>query len=76
MGFWKWQNYNEFSKELLPYDRDCLEYCEKGTGIIRLFKKGSNNIILVAGNPASVTREAAGWLRNGNNLKGIEVVVK
>ena len=69
---------NKFSAELLPYKRDCLEYIEEGTAVIRLFKTGSSSYaVLIAGNPISKTREAAGWLRDYSSydLEGGEVIV-
>ena len=69
---------NEFSAELLPYERDCMEYIEEGTAVIRIFKTGSNSYaVLVAGNPISKTREAASYLREDSTkeLEGVEVSV-
>ena len=70
---------NKFSKELIPYSRDCLEYIQEGTGVIRLFKTGKNNYaVLVAGNPITMTRKAATWLKDyqKHDLEGAEVIVR
>ncbi|MBR9691443.1 hypothetical protein GOV06_01530 [Candidatus Woesearchaeota archaeon] len=68
---------NEFSAELLPYSRDCLEYIKEGTAVIRIFSTGSGYAVLVAGNPISKTREAASYLREDSSkkLEGVEVIV-
>ncbi|MBW2996449.1 hypothetical protein KY332_04055 [Candidatus Woesearchaeota archaeon] len=69
---------NEFSAELLPYERDCLEYIEEGTAVIRIFKTGSYSYaVMVAGNPISKTREAASYLRadSSKKLEGVEMVI-
>ncbi len=68
---------NEFSAELLPYSRDCLEYIEEGTAVIRIFNTGSGSYaVLVAGNPISKTREVASYLRadSSKKLEGVEMV--
>jgi hypothetical protein len=70
---------NRFSAELIPYERDCLEYIEEGTAVIRIFSTGSGSYaVLVAGNPVSETRQAAGYLREDSSkkLEGVEMVIR
>ena len=69
---------NKFSAELMPYTRDCLEGIQERTAVIALFKTSENSYaVLVAGNPSSMTREAAGWLRDysKHDLERAEVII-
>jgi len=68
---------NTWSKKLIPYETDCLEYLKEGQSVIKLFPTGTYTYaIVIFGYTPADTRNAATKLKRGHSLSGVEVILE